>query len=565
MEKKLKTRIFKNMFLMVTIFIGISVCVFTAILYGNVEKQIVEGNAADAIYVKNFLEKIGIENMESMEIPEGRRVTIMDLDGKVLFDSITDSSEMENHRERPEIQHAMESGTGEDKRLSDTLLEMTYYYAVKISSGEILRVATTSDTVYQTFRAVWPLVMILTAVILGVALLVSEYLTKKIVMPLNTLDLSDPERIIVYDEMWPFVTKIKKQNEVIMRQMDDLRKKQIEFETITENMSEGLIILGRGGRIISYNKSALELLEITASQKDINNIIYFSRNSRFQAAVNNALGGKNDQCIIDLSDRVCQIIANPVMDNNEIKGGIILIIDATEKEKMESLRREFSANVSHELKTPLTSISGYAEIMKSGIVKEEDMVKFADIIYTEAARLINLVGDIIKVSKLDEDNIQLEDEEINLLDMCENIVKRLAPQLEKKSIDAKVIWNEGNKDNYVIKGVSQIVDEIIYNVAENAVKYNKNQGQVRVKVESHTDTVSVSIKDTGIGIPRSDVERVFERFYRVDKSHSKEVGGTGLGLSIVKHGAAYMGAIVSLDSVENVGTTVVIEFKRSGN
>lgn len=565
MEKKLKTRIFKNMFLMVTIFIGISVCVFTAILYGNVEKQIVEGNAADAIYVKNFLEKIGIENMEGMEIPEGRRVTIMDLDGKVLFDSITDSSEMENHRERPEIQHAMESGTGEDKRLSDTLLEMTYYYAVKISSGEILRVATTSDTVYQTFRAVWPLVMILTAVILGVALLVSEYLTKKIVMPLNTLDLSDPERIIVYDEMWPFVTKIKKQNEVIMRQMDDLRKKQIEFETITENMSEGLIILGRGGRIISYNKSALELLEITASQKDINNIIYFSRNSRFQAAVNNALGGKNDQCIIDLSDRVCQIIANPVMDNNEIKGGIILIIDATEKEKMESLRREFSANVSHELKTPLTSISGYAEIMKSGIVKEEDMVKFADIIYTEAARLINLVGDIIKVSKLDEDNIQLEDEEINLLDMCENIVKRLAPQLEKKSIDAKVIWNEGNKDNYVIKGVSQIVDEIIYNVAENAVKYNKNQGQVRVKVESHTDTVSVSIKDTGIGIPRSDVERVFERFYRVDKSHSKEVGGTGLGLSIVKHGAAYMGAIVSLDSVENVGTTVVIEFKRSGN
>ena len=465
--------------------------------------------------------------------------------------------------ERPEVKAAMDSGAGEDKRVSDTLSETSYYYAVKLKDGNILRVATTSDTVYETFKAVIPLTVILAVFIITAAVVVSEYLTRKIVRPINAMDINYPETITVYDEMAPFVSRIRHQNEVIGRQMKDLRSNKIEFETITENMKEGLIVLGREGQVISYNRSAIKLLNVDNDEKNLSNPLFFNRSSKFEKTVNGAVRGENKECVISFPGRICQVMANPVMDDDKVKGAVILIIDVTEKEKRESLRREFSANVSHELRTPLTSISGYAEIMKSGMVKDEDMRRFADVIYTEARRLIDLVGDIIKVSNLDEDNIQLEETVVNIKELTEDIVKRLQIQADEKNVTVEVNVSEDNNKNLQIMGVGRIIDEMIYNVIENAIKYNKNGGWVKVLIDGGDGNIRLIVKDTGIGIPKADRDRVFERFYRVDKSHSKEVGGTGLGLSIVKHSAAFVGADVSLESEEGIGTTVTIEFKKN--
>lgn len=560
---KLKSKIFRNMFLMAAIFIVISVGVSTIILYKNIENRIVEDSKVSAEYVKYFIDKFGEESILSIDIKDGQRITLISQTGDVIYDSRVKSDDMENHMERPEVREALESGSGQDKRVSETLSETSYYYAVRLEDGNILRIATTSDAVYSTFKAIIPLTLIQAVFIITAAVIVSGYLTRKIVKPINAMDINSPENIVVYDELAPVVSRIRHQNDVIGRQLKDLRSKKIEFETITENMKEGLIVLGKRGQVISYNKSAIKLLDVDADEDVLRNALFFNRSSRFEKAVNNALSGKSDECVIIFPDRICQIMANPVMDNEKAKGAVILIIDVTEKEKRESLRREFSANVSHELKTPLTSISGYAEIMKSGMVKGDDMIKFADIIYTEARRLINLVGDIIKVSKLDEDNVQLEETKVNIKELTEDIIKRLKPQADAKNVTIQENALESEQDVMEITGVSQIIDEMIYNVIDNAIKYNKDGGIVIVSIDGSGSKVKLEIKDTGIGIPKADIDRVFERFYRVDKSHSKEVGGTGLGLSIVKHSALFTGADIKLESEEGLGTTFTIEFKKN--
>lgn len=560
---KLKSKIFRNMFLMAAIFIVISVGVSTIILYKNIENRIVEDSKVSAEYVKYFIDKFGEESILSIDIKDGQRITLISQTGDVIYDSRVKSDDMENHMERPEVREALESGSGQDKRVSETLSETSYYYAVRLEDGNILRIATTSDAVYSTFKAIIPLTLIQAVFIITAAVIVSGYLTRKIVKPINAMDINSPENIVVYDELAPVVSRIRHQNDVIGRQLKDLRSKKIEFETITENMKEGLIVLGKRGQVISYNKSAIKLLDVDADEDVLRNALFFNRSSRFEKAVNNALSGKSDECVISFPDRICQIMANPVMDNEKAKGAVILIIDVTEKEKRESLRREFSANVSHELKTPLTSISGYAEIMKSGMVKGDDMIKFADIIYTEARRLINLVGDIIKVSKLDEDNVQLEETKVNIKELTEDIIKRLKPQADVKNVTIQENALESEQDVMEITGVSQIIDEMIYNVIDNAIKYNKDGGIVIVSIDGSGSKVKLEIKDTGIGIPKADIDRVFERFYRVDKSHSKEVGGTGLGLSIVKHSALFTGADIKLESEEGLGTTFTIEFKKN--
>ncbi len=562
MGTRLKSKIFRSMFFVSAVFIVISVGISTAILYKSVEKQIVEDNKTNAWYVKYFIEKYGEKSVDEMQMQQGKRVTLISSSGDVIYDSKADSHSMENHLERPEVKAALENGEGEAKRVSDTLSETSYYYALRLEDGNVLRVATTSDTVYSTFKAIMPMTFVLAACIISTAVIVSRYMTKKIVKPINSMDINVPETTMVYDEMAPFVARIKHQNEVINRQMKDLREKKIEFDTITENMQEGLIVIGKTGEVISYNKSAIELLDVSLDEDLLSNPLLFNRSGRFEKVINKALSGKNRECIITFPDRICQIIANPVLDKEKVKGAVIIIIDITEKEKREALRREFSANVSHELKTPLTSISGYAEIMKSGMVKGDDMVKFADIIYTEARRLINLVGDIIKVSKLDEDNVQLEETVVNIKGLTEDIIKRLKTQAEVKNVKINKFFESQDIENMNITGVSQIIDEMIYNVIENAIKYNKDNGMINVYAEADEKLIKLKIADTGIGIPKADIDRVFERFYRVDKSHSKEVGGTGLGLSIVKHSAAFVGADVKLESEEGVGTTVIIEFKK---
>ena len=556
MNGKLKNKIFRNMFLLAIIMIFISVGIATGILYKNTETQIVKNNKATMEYMQLFLNTHGVSEISNLKVSDNQRITLISPSGEVLYDNHADNQTMENHLDRPEVEQAVKYGTGSDKRVSSTIDETSYYYAVKLEDGNVLRVATTAKNIYSMLKQLIPVILLLSLLDVVIAVLVANYQTKKIVEPINSLEINGLEDVEVYDELSPFVTKIRHQTKLIEEQMEDLKAKKIEFETITENMSEGLLVLGKDGRIISYNKSAMELLGVDKITEDLSNILMFTRNKEFVKYVEASLKGKKKNGMIKLASKCCQVIANPIVYEGNLNGSVVLILDVTEQEMRESMRREFSANVSHELKTPLTAISGYAEIMKTGIVKNEDMVQFSDIIYSEAARLINLVNDIMEISKLDEDKIPLEASEFDLTKLVKQTVERLSKEAAKKEVTIHL----DAKDSYEIYSVKQLADEMLFNVIENAIKYNKRDGDVRISLDSADNKVIVKVEDSGIGISKEDINRVCERFYRVDKSHSREIGGTGLGLSIVKHAASCTNTRFDLQSVEGKGTCVTFEF-----
>ena len=556
MNGKLKNKIFRNMFLLAIIMIFISVGIATGILYKNTETQIVKNNKATMEYMQLFLNTHGVSEISNLKVSDNQRITLISPSGEVLYDNHADNQTMENHLDRPEVEQAVKYGTGSDKRVSSTIDETSYYYAVTLEDGNVLRVATTAKNIYSMLKQLIPVILLLSLLDVVIAVLVANYQTKKIVEPINSLEINGLEDVEVYDELSPFVTKIRHQTKLIEEQMEDLKAKKIEFETITENMSEGLLVLGKDGRIISYNKSAMELLGVDKITEDLSNILMFTRNKEFVKYVEASLKGKKKNGMIKLASKCCQVIANPIVYEGNLNGSVVLILDVTEQEMRESMRREFSANVSHELKTPLTAISGYAEIMKTGIVKNEDMVQFSDIIYSEAARLINLVNDIMEISKLDEDKIPLEASEFDLTKLVKQTVERLSKEAAKKEVNIHL----DAKDSYEIYSVKQLADEMLFNVIENAIKYNKRDGDVRISLDSADNKVIVKVEDSGIGIPKEDINRVCERFYRVDKSHSREIGGTGLGLSIVKHAASCTNTRFDLQSVEGKGTCVTFEF-----
>lgn len=406
-----------------------------------------------------------------------------------------------------------------------------------------------------------PELIVIILLVLMFSFLISRQQTKKIVEPINRINFDDSSLNTddsIYEELYPFIRKINKQKNVIEEQIRNIESSKSEIEAITQNMSEGLIIIDAGENVLSYNRSAKELLDINETTGRIHNFIAFNRNESIIRQIELALKGERSESTIHLHQRVYQVIASPVIIGTDITGAVIVIIDETEKELRDELRREFSANVSHELKTPLTSISGYAEIMESGIVKEEDMLNFAGIIHTEALRLIHLVEDIIKISRLDDNQVELEKEEVCLLDIVSENISYLQELAQKRKIR---VTSSGC--NAVVYGVRQILNEMVHNLIENAIKYNKENGTVSVSVEEGRKSgqrVILTVSDTGIGIPQNDIERVFERFYRVDKSHSKAIGGTGLGLSIVKHGAIYHNAKIEIESEVNKGTCIRIIF-----
>lgn len=558
MNGKLKTKIFRNMFALAIVFIFLSASLTTMILYRNMEEQTINSNKTVATYIQHLLNTYGESHIKNLNVPSDERITLIAQDGTVLYDSMASSDVMGNHLDRPEIAQAFENGSGFAKRVSDTLDETSYYYAVLLKNGDVLRVSTTLDSMYAAFWKILPGMIVICLFIVLIAFVVADYQTKKIVNPINSINIQEPERVEVYDEFAPFVTRIHKQNKVIQEQMESLKAKQIEFETITENMEEGLIVLGKKGKVLSYNSSAIKLLGIENHTEPLTNILQFNRTTSLQNVMEQALGGERAEEKLVIKSRICQLIANPVKDEQKITGAVVLVMDITEREKNEAMRREFSANVSHELKTPLTAISGYAEIMKSGIAKDKDMRKFAEIIYNESARMIQLVGDIIRISKLDEGNVQAEKTEFDLMKMVTQIKEHLSlPALEKRV----TIAITGEEKQYRIHSVEAIVEEMLFNVVDNAVKYNKKGGKIRISLWAEQKKTIVKVEDTGIGIPAEDIPRVFERFYRVDKSHSREIGGTGLGLSIVKHGAAFTNTNVKMESVEGKGTTVYLEFQ----
>ena len=540
-------RIFRSIMLVSALVLVIGLGFIMGILYHYFGSQIEKELKSETAYLAISVENMGLSALDKLPA-ESARVTLIDEDGTVLFDNKADAAGMENHADRQEVIAAKLKGTGKATRQSDTLAEKTIYYAKQLTNGQILRVSSTQYTVAALIgELVQPMLYVLLMMVVLSALFAAR-ISKKIVSPINDLDLEEPERTEAYDEISPLLTKINKQQRTIRKQLADARRQQQEFSIITENMSEALLVIDAQTDLLSYNSSALRLLDAAETQAHTS-VLSLNRSEPFQQAVDAVLSGRHTSSNLQIGDSFCQVIANPVLRDKEVTGAVLLLVDITEKIQRENLRREFTANVSHELKTPLTSISGFAEIIQDGFVKPEDIKKFAGKIFVEAQRLIALVGDVIKISQLDEGCLPYQKEETDLYVLAKDTLERLRDPAKRRQVS---LFLEG--EHAVLATTQPILEEVLYNLCDNAIKYNHPNGKVTVTVLNGKNTVSISVADTGIGIPSADQARVFERFYRVDKSHSKEIGGTGLGLSIVKHGAAYLGAKVELDSQLDKGS-----------
>ena len=544
----MKKRIFRSIMLVSVTCVIAGLAFLIGILYHFFGNQLEKELKAEASYLAVAVEKEGEAAFESLPL-EAARVTLIDSDGTVLFDNKADAKSMENHGERKEVKAAMETGTGKSVRQSDTLMEKTVYYAKKLSNGQILRVSSNQYTVAAILKELFlPLIYVVLLMAVMGAVFASR-LTKRIVEPLNEVDFDHPEQAETYEEIAPLLTKINKQQKTIGKQIADARRQQEEFSIITENMSEGLLVIDNQTDLLSCNSSARNLLAASGMQKQ-QSVFSLNRSEPFRQAVDAVLAGKHGETILRVGDNYCQVTGNPVFSDGAVTGGVLLLVDITEKIQRENLRREFTANVSHELKTPLTSISGFAEIIQDGFVKPQDVKIFAGKIFDEAQRLITLVGDVIKISQLDEGCLPYQKEDVDVYVLAKNILERFKEPAEKKGIS---LYLEG--EHAVLSTVEPILDEVLANLCDNAVKYNRTDGNVTVTVLNGKHAVSISVADTGLGISQGEKTRIFERFYRVDKSHSKEVGGTGLGLSIVKHGAAFLGAKLELESTLKKGST----------
>lgn len=496
----------------------------------------------------------GIRTAEYGTSNQSVRVTLIDPDGTVTFDSVADIEVMENHSDRPEVIEARADGVGESIRESDTVDVQSYNYAVLLDNGCVLRLSVGMKSVFGSIERMVPWMLLCSVVVLVLAVMLSTYRTRQIVEPINMIDIDNPMENHIYPELSPLLMRIDMQNKTIQEKMEELRRKQDEFTTITENMHEGFIVVGSKGEVLSHNTSAIRVLGSRMSGSRAN-IFTFHSSPELRNAVDTALDGSASECVLRIDSRIYNLIANPVQAENGVHGAVVILLDVTEKEERERMRREFTANVSHELKTPLTSISGYAEIIQNGLVRQEDIPRFAGNIHTEARRMITLVEDILKLSHLDERANPPQMQTVELRGLAEDIAERLRVPAEKNALSVEVTG-----EPVTVQGVLRVLDEMIFNLADNAVKYNRPGGAVRITVGDADGHPFVEVTDTGIGIPAADRERVFERFYRVDKSRSKQIGGTGLGLSIVKHGAAFHNAHVTLDSEENKGTRVRIVF-----
>ncbi len=546
-------KIFKSIFFVTLISLIIAAVAFYAVAYGNYRNTTEDELKRAAQFAAAGTELGGTEYLENLD-RDGIRVTLVDPSGKVIFDNVSNSSEMGNHIGREEIAEALETGEGFARRKSETSLENTAYYAVKISDGSVLRVADTVRSAIDFIISMSGHLIAVFLIVIAAAALLASNIASSIVRPISGIDLSHPERLAKYKEFVPVAKRLSEQNRLISRKMEELSLRQTEFAAITDNMSEGMLVIDSGAEILSYNKSAEEMLGFNENMPK--NITAVETVPVLRSAVADALSGKKSAQTIRSGGKYYSVIINPVIHENIVEGAVAIILDETEKEQREALRREFTSNISHELKTPLTSISGFAEIIMDGLA-DGDEKRFAGNIYREAQRLIVLVGDIIKLNRLDGGEIVFDEEPVDLANICKTVVERLSNIAEKADISLSF---EG--ETALVRGNSIILEEMIYNLADNGIKYNNPGGSVKLKVYENniSHEVSVSCADNGIGIPEGQKERIFERFYRVDKSRSKSIGGTGLGLSIVKHGATCHNAKISVSSRENFGTTVTITF-----
>ncbi len=529
-----------------------SVLLFFGVMYRDYEDGAFARLRAEAAAIAQGLGAVGSDYFDSFAPDD--RVTWIAANGTVLYDSAAPAQLLESHADREEIDQALQTGEAQTSRYSQTLLQRTFYYAKLLEGGTVLRVSCTQNSLpAMILMLLTPFLWVATLVLILCGVL-SYRLARQITKPLNAINPDNPAPLPSYPELTPLFDKLREQNRTIGKQMNELQLRQREFTAITENMREGFLLVDCKMHVLSSNHSALEVLGRRELKPGC--LLYDAECSQeIFDAVDTALSGSHAELLLTIDETSWQVLANPVVASGQVAGAVVLFMDVTEREQRERLRREFSANVSHELKTPLTSISGFAELMKEGLVPPEKIPEFSGDIYKESLRLIGLVNDIIQLSRLDENSTQFQRAPVDLYDLCAQSIEQLSPVAARQSVTLELTGEHAE-----IMGVEQLLKEMIYNLLDNAIKYNVPGGSVTASVRKSAGRTILSVADTGIGIPYAHQPRVFERFYRVDKSHSKEVGGTGLGLSIVRHAAQYHGARLELKSQPGKGTTITVTF-----
>ena len=551
----MKKRIFWNIFLSSLI---------AALLFGGAvlfaqyrafEALVVSELITECDYAQSGLLSAADEKAYLERLSSRNRLTLIATDGTVLFDSASDVTRMDNHADRPEISDAKISGSGTSSRYSSTQLLKNYYYARLLPDGRVLRVASSQSSVLGMLNGMLPAMIGVLLLILIISVFFARFSAKIIIRPINSLDLENPLSNATYDELAPLLTGMERQRRENISRMEALSEKQREFTAVTENMREGFILLDASDRILAINGSASKIFGAEPSYVIGAHVLMLNRSVALQQAMEQSKKDGSGQATLIRGAYTYQVLASQVKDNLSPAGTVILILDISDRVAAEQMRREFSANVSHELKTPLTSILGYAEIMRDGVAKAEDTRRFAGKIFSEASQLMSLIDDIIRLSQLDEKTSLPEMTPIDLKEICEDVCQRLQPQAEKAGVSLNV-----NCASATVRGIQKILEEIVLNLVDNAIKYNTSNGSVGVTLRRNDQTVELSVSDTGIGIPEEHLSRVFERFYRVDRSRNKQIGGTGLGLSIVKHSAETLGAAVQLESRLGIGSTITVTF-----
>ncbi len=544
----MKKRVFGSIFLTSFVTLLLTAAMVLAAVYSGLTNDVCSRMKEECSRLSYLIDKGQLDMPELIGACSVNRLTLVAADGTVVFDNEADASKMENHAERPEISEAIKNGEGQSERQSETFGEKSFYYAKRLGDGSVLRIGATTDSALGAVFSVLPWILFLLLVILLVSALLSDCLTRVFLAPILGLDLHEPLKNKAYDELSPLLRRLERQNRQIAEQMDQLKRRQTEFGHVTAEMDEGLLMLSENGDILFANQAVRRLFP----EDDVSgNYLRLCRDPDYIRAVWSALNGKSAHGKIEKDGRIYELTCSAA----EGGAAALFFLDVTMREQAEQQRREFSANVSHELKTPLTSIMGYAEIIENGIVKPEDISRFAGKIYSEAKRLLTLIEDIIRLSHLDEGGGQTEMEPVDLYGVCVMVKENLIAKAGKYEVELML---EGEQT--IVRGQRQTLEQMIFNLADNAIVYNNPGGNVTITVGLEDSFPFVRVKDNGIGIAPSEQSRVFERFYRVDKSHSKSTGGTGLGLSIVKHGAAIHGAKLRLQSIPGKGTQIDIVF-----
>ncbi|WP_455530579.1 ATP-binding protein [Ruminococcus sp.] len=546
-------KIFLSIITICTITMLAAIFLVTAVLYSRSAEIAAAEVMTDAKLIASAVEQSGGDYLERTDFGRNIRVTWIDRDGKVVYDTDEDPDSLENHSDREEISKAFESGEGSSSRYSSTIMQKTVNHAVRLKDGSVIRVSGVHTTLTaELVKTINPMLAILIAVVLF-SVLAASMVSRNIVKPINNIDLAHPKIKKNYKELAPLLDKLRTQNNKVSRQMDELQSSREQFSLMTESMEEGLIIADPKLIVLTCNSSALRLLgagSFTQGQS-----IYSLNNSDvFRRCLLNALGGRRSECILRTGGGQREIIASPANSIDMVCGLVVFIMDVTEKQELETMRREFTSNVSHELKTPLTTIYGIADMLANGMVQSGDVAEFGGNIRSEAERLINLINDIVSLSKLDEDAAPHENESVALYSLAGEVLDRLSLNAAEKGVTTSL---SGEKVS--VTGSRTILSEVLYNLCDNGIKYNVSGGSLSVKISHIPQRVIITVSDTGMGIPRQYLGRVFERFYRVDKSRSSRIKGTGLGLSIVKHGVLYHNGTVRVDSEEGKGTVFTVE------